>query len=148
MSPQIRKNIMKDNDGYVYVGLSRCESFDHFFVKQCYHCYKFNHFADECPDKDMPATCGKCAERHKRKDCNCRDGQLAPHFMGRSVRAPHTNIINLKTSWRTTYETTRDLETLGKFKEVVGNTFTIWKIVDPKRNVEGRTQRRNYTSQK
>ena len=23
-SPQIRKHIMKDNDGYVYVGLSRC----------------------------------------------------------------------------------------------------------------------------
>ena len=30
----------------------------------------FNHFADECPDKDMPAICGKCAGRHKTKDCN------------------------------------------------------------------------------
>ena len=69
-SPQIRKHIMKDNDGYVYVGLSRCKSFDHFFVPQCYHCYKFNHFADDCPDKDKPATCGNCAGRHKTKDCN------------------------------------------------------------------------------
>ena len=60
-SPQIKKHIMKDNDGYVYVGRSRCKSFDHFFVPHCYHCYKFNHLADECPDKDTPATSGKCA---------------------------------------------------------------------------------------
>ena len=58
---------MKDNDGYVYLGLSKCKSFDHFFVLLG---YKFNHFADECPDKDRPATCGKCAGRHKTKDCN------------------------------------------------------------------------------
>ena len=69
-SPQIRKHIMKDNDGYVYVGLSRCKSFDHCFITQCYHCYKFNHVAGEYPDKDMPATCGKCAVRPKNKDCN------------------------------------------------------------------------------
>ena len=61
---------MKDNDGYVYAGLSRCKSFDHSFVPQCYHCYQFNNFAGECPDKDMPATYGKCAGRHKTKDCN------------------------------------------------------------------------------
>ena len=69
-SPQIRKHIMKDNGGYVYVGLSRCKSYDHFFVPQCYHYYKFNHFADDCPDKDMPPTCGKCTGRHKTNDCN------------------------------------------------------------------------------
>ena len=57
--------IMKNNDGYVYVRLSRCKSFDHFFVPQCYHCYKFNYSADECPDKDIPATSGKRAGRHK-----------------------------------------------------------------------------------
>ena len=60
---------MKDNDGYVYVGLSRCKSFDHFFVPQCYHCYKFYHFAGESPDRDMPGTCGKCTGRQKTKDC-------------------------------------------------------------------------------
>ena len=68
--PQIRKH-MKDNDGYVYVGLPMCKSFDHFFVPQYYHCYNFNHFAGQCPDKDMPATCDKCAGRQKTKDCNC-----------------------------------------------------------------------------
>ena len=61
---------MKDNDGYVYVRLLRCKSFDLFFVAQCYHCYKFNHVSGECPDKDMPATYGKCAGRHKTNDCN------------------------------------------------------------------------------
>ena len=69
-SPQISKHIMKDNDGYVYAELSRCRGFDHFFVPQCYQCYKFNYFAGECPDKDMPGTCGKCAGRRKTKDCN------------------------------------------------------------------------------
>ena len=59
---------MRDNCGYVYVGLTRCKSFDHFCEPQCFCCYKFNHFADDCPDKDMPATCGKCARRHKTKD--------------------------------------------------------------------------------
>ena len=34
-SPQIRKHIMKDNDGYVYVGLSGCKSFDHYFLPHC-----------------------------------------------------------------------------------------------------------------
>ena len=61
---------MKDNDGYVYVGLSSSKSFDHFFVPRYHHCYKFNHFAAKCQDKGMSATCGKCAERHKTKNCN------------------------------------------------------------------------------
>ena len=37
-SLQIRKHIMKDNNGHVYVGSSRCKSFEHFIVPQCYHC--------------------------------------------------------------------------------------------------------------
>ena len=61
---------MTDNDGYVYVGLSRCKSFDHFIEPQCFHCYLINHFTGECPDEDMPATCDKCAGSHKTKDCN------------------------------------------------------------------------------
>ena len=34
-SPQVRKHIMKEIDTYIYVGLSKCKSFDHFFVPQC-----------------------------------------------------------------------------------------------------------------
>ena len=68
-SPQIRKHIMKDNDGYIYAALSRCKSFVHFFLPHCFNCLKFNHFSVEYPDKVMPATCGKRAERHKTKDC-------------------------------------------------------------------------------
>ena len=69
-SPQITKHVMKDNDSYVDVGLSRCKSFDGFFVPQCYHCHKFNHFSGDYPDNDMPATCGKCAGSQKTKDCD------------------------------------------------------------------------------
>ena len=61
---------MDNNDDYDYVGLSRRKTFDHFFAQQCYHCYKFNHFGCECPDKYLPATCGKSAGRYKTKDCN------------------------------------------------------------------------------
>ena len=71
-SPQIRKHIKKVNDGCIYVGLSRCKSFDHFFVPKCYRCYKFNHFAGESPDNDMPATCGRYVGRHKYKNCNLK----------------------------------------------------------------------------
>ena len=69
-STQIQKHIMKDNNGYVYVGPSKCESFDNFIVPQCYRCFKFNRFAGECPDREVPATCGKCVGRHKTKECN------------------------------------------------------------------------------
>ena len=69
-SPHTRKNIMKDNDGYVYIRLSRFKSSDHFFLPQCYLCYNFNHSAAEFLDKDMVATCDKCDGRHINKNCN------------------------------------------------------------------------------
>ena len=80
-SSQIRKHIMKNNEGYVYVGLSRYEGLDHFFVPQCYHCYKVNHFAGECPDKYMLATCGRCARRDKTKDCNRTSMEKCVNFV-------------------------------------------------------------------
>ena len=61
---------MKENDGYVYIKLSRFKSFDLFFLPQWYLCYNFNHSASEFLDKDMPAICGKCSGRHKTKACN------------------------------------------------------------------------------
>ena len=67
---QIMEHIMKNNDDFVYVRLSWCKSFDYFSVSQCYHCYKFNPFADESRDYYMQDICGKCAIRHKTKDCN------------------------------------------------------------------------------
>ena len=45
-----------ENDCHVYVGLSRRESFDQFFVTECYHSFKFNNSAGECPDYDMSTT--------------------------------------------------------------------------------------------
>ena len=69
-SPRTRKHIVKVNDGYIGVELSRCKSFDHFFAPQCFHCYKFNHFPSKYPDKDIPFTCGKCAERDKTENQN------------------------------------------------------------------------------
>ena len=69
-SPQMRKYIMQDNDGSVHVGLSRCKVLITSFYPSANIAISFNHFAGECPDKDLPATCGICAGRHETKDYN------------------------------------------------------------------------------
>ena len=46
------------------------KSFEHSFVPRCYHCYKFKHFSSECPGRNMPVTCVKCAGRQKTRNCN------------------------------------------------------------------------------
>ena len=74
-SPKIRNHVINNNHGYVYVGLTRCRTFDHFFVPQCYHCYKFNHFAKDCPNKDKPQTCGRCSGQHKTQNCNTNNSE-------------------------------------------------------------------------
>ena len=74
-SPEIRNHVIKNNDGYLYVGLTSCKTFDHFFVPQCFHCYKFNHFARDCPDKDKPQTCGRCSGNHKTNECRNNNRQ-------------------------------------------------------------------------
>ena len=78
---------MKDTDGYSYVGLLRCESSDHFLVPQ----YNLNQFAGESPDMDMSATCGKCAGRHKTKNCY-------RNFLDKCVKCVQNRARNLKHS--------------------------------------------------
>ena len=69
-SLQIRKQIMKDNDEYVYVGLSRCKNFDHFFVPQRYHCYKFNHSLMNAQMQKCQLHVVKVQDATTHKDCN------------------------------------------------------------------------------
>ena len=69
-SPKIRNYIMTKNEGYVYFNCVRCKVFDRFFVSQCYHCQGFQHFANTCPEKNNPPTCGRCSLSHLTKDCS------------------------------------------------------------------------------
>ena len=68
-SPKIRNYIINSNNGYVYFDLVRSKAYDRFFVPQCYHCRRFNHFATSCPDKDKIQICGRCTGNHDTKNC-------------------------------------------------------------------------------
>ena len=69
VSQEISSYIMNRNEGYIFVGLCRCKVYDRYFVPQCFHCYGFNHFADNCPNKNNPARCSKCSGQHKAGNC-------------------------------------------------------------------------------
>ena len=69
VSPDIRKYLIENNRGYIYINLARYRVYDRFVVPQCFHCYGFNHFATHCPKKDEPASCGKCSKSHSTRDC-------------------------------------------------------------------------------
>ena len=71
-SPEIRSYIMNRNGGFIFVGLCRCKVYDRYFVPQCFHCYGFNHFANNCPNKNNPARCAKCSGQHKTENCRSK----------------------------------------------------------------------------
>ena len=74
-SPLIRNYIINDNSGYIYLNLLRCKVFDRFYVPQCYHCQRYNHFSRECPDKEKSSVCGKCSGSHNTKNCNANSSK-------------------------------------------------------------------------
>ena len=63
---------MNWNGGYIFVGLCSCKVYDRYFVPQCFHCYRFNHFADDCPNKNNPDWCAKCSGQHKTENCTSK----------------------------------------------------------------------------
>ena len=42
---------------------------DRFFISRYYHCFGFNHFTKNCPDKDKLSICAKCAIEQTTKNC-------------------------------------------------------------------------------
>ena len=50
-SPKIPNYIINLNNDYVYFDSVRSKAYDRFFVPQCYHCRRFNHFVTNCHDK-------------------------------------------------------------------------------------------------
>ena len=72
MAPEIRTEILK-NDGYIYVGLSRCKANDRFWVTKCGHCQGFGHKIAECPKKNGKPVCAFCAGNHESRACSKRN---------------------------------------------------------------------------
>ena len=68
-SPRIRNHIIDKCKGYIYINLLRCKVFDRFYVPQCFHCQRYNHFSNSCPDKNKRPICGKCSGQHDTKNC-------------------------------------------------------------------------------
>ena len=66
VSNNIRK-IIEIQGNRLYVGSSSCKVYDHFYVKRCNHCQKYNHYQSEC--KANHPTCGHCSETHESDSC-------------------------------------------------------------------------------
>ena len=71
VSNNIRK-LLENGGNRVCTGFGySCKVYDHFHIKRCNICQKYNHYADNCPTKQAP-VCSYCAENHKSDDCSNR----------------------------------------------------------------------------
>ena len=65
VSNNIRKAI--ELQGNRQTGANSCNIYDHFYIKRCNRCQKFNHFKAECKAKHP--TCGHCSNDHDSEKC-------------------------------------------------------------------------------
>ena len=40
--------------------------------RNVFHCFGFNHFANNCPKIKNPARCAKCSWQHKTENCGSK----------------------------------------------------------------------------
>ena len=69
VSPTIRKKIIFENEGYLYIGNSKCQVSDRYFYKQCYHCQQIGHISKDCPSHNEKPICMYCSESHSTRFC-------------------------------------------------------------------------------
>lgn len=74
VTPQIRDIIMKN--GFLYIGLRRCRTYDRYWVTRCAHCLGFNHKTSECRNN---VKCGHCAGDHSTSDCTNKRNTKCVH---------------------------------------------------------------------
>jgi len=67
VSQDIRDLIDQSLKNKLYVGMSRCDVYDHFHVKRCNRCQKFNHYKGQC--KASAPVCANCSEDHETNSC-------------------------------------------------------------------------------
>ena len=75
VSDSIRK-VIENYHNRVYIGAESCKVYDHFHVKRCNKCQKYNHYAAEC--KATSPVCGHCAGDHQSNECKVDSRDLIP----------------------------------------------------------------------
>ena len=56
------------SSGFIHVGNYNCYVEERVFVKQCFNCQSFGHYAIDCKAKDP--TCFRCSEKHSARECH------------------------------------------------------------------------------
>ena len=111
LSDMLRGSITQAGNRLV-VGLSSCRVYDQFYIKRCYNCQHFDHYAKDCPTPHEH-VCGKCSSNHPTKACdsdsdkcvNCvRDGVASTNHKSGSSDCPciikHQQLIKTKQAER------------------------------------------------
>ena len=62
------RNIIANQCDRLYVGSHCCRVFDHFYIKRCNKCQKFNHYEADC--KANVPVCGHCSGEHQSNTCS------------------------------------------------------------------------------
>ena len=67
--PEVRGLIFKNGDRIkLEWGMYKVRA--RYFATICYHCCKYGHVSDNCPNKDKDPHCRKCAENHSSRACS------------------------------------------------------------------------------
>ena len=68
VSPTLREGIKHFNDRWT-IGFEKCKVYDRYYIKRCYNCQQFGHYAKDCPTPEEK-VCGKCNGNHLTNDCS------------------------------------------------------------------------------
>ena len=76
VSPLI-KNAIAKNGGRIYIQMSRCNVYDHYWAVRCGKCSQYGHKTEKCAQSKP--RCGYCAGEHRSKDCNTKNNLKCCH---------------------------------------------------------------------
>lgn len=112
ISPNLRLKII-ENKNHLILGRKRCPVKDHFHVRRCTKCSKFDHVKSKC--KATSETCSFCSSSHPTNSCpfkenkkkhkciNCADTEFDVHHPSHSENCPsylHQRLMIIKrTNW-------------------------------------------------
>ena len=90
MAPEIR-DVIINQERYLYIGRGRYRVHDRVWVTRCYHCQGYNHLASNCRLKHQPPKCAFCAGEHESRSCTQRNSPKCVncHALGDSSPSDH-----------------------------------------------------------
>lgn len=93
VSPRIRNAVMK-NGGYIYLHMSRCHTYDHYWALRCGNCSQYGHKAEKCTQ--LKPRCGFCAGEHRSNDCTTKDNLKCCHCADADRPQTAHSVFNIK----------------------------------------------------